>query len=77
MAYVTSGSLRGNSLEIGIALVLQDRFSNQAKDASAAIRRLHNEAKEAVTANLQTADNILGTVYNSLQNVMNQNSSCV
>lgn len=69
MAYVTSGSLRGNSLEIGIALVLQDRFSNQAKDASAAIRILHNEAKEAVTANLQTADSILGTVYNSLQNV--------
>lgn len=69
MAYVTSGSLRGNSLEIGIALVLQDRFSNQAKDASAAIRRLHNEAKEAVTANLQTADSILGTMYQSLQNV--------
>ena len=69
MAYVTSGSLRGNSLEIGIALVLQDRFSNQAKDASAAIRRLHNEAKGAVTANLQTADSILGTMYNSLQNV--------
>ena len=69
MAYVTSGSLRGNSLEIGIALVLQDRFSNQAKDASAAIRRLHNEAKEAVTANLQTADSILGTVYQSLINV--------
>ena len=65
MAYVTSGSLRGNSLEIGIALVLQDRFSNQAKDASAAIRRLHNEAKEAVTANLQTADSILGNVYNN------------
>lgn len=69
MAYVTSGSLRGNSLEIGIALVLQDRFSNQAKDASAAIRRLHNEAKEAVTANLQTADSILDTVYQSLTNV--------
>lgn len=69
MAYVTSGSLRGNSLEIGIALVLQDRFSNQAKDASAAIRRLHNEAKEAVTANLQTANSILGTMYQSLSNV--------
>jgi TP901 family phage tail tape measure protein len=69
MAYVTSGSLRGNSLEIGIALVLQDRFSNQAKDASAAIRRLHNEAKEAVTANLQTADSILGNVYNGFLNV--------
>lgn len=69
MAYVTSGSLRGNSLEIGIALVLQDRFSNQAKDASAAIRRLHNEAKEAVTANLQTADSILGNAYNGFLNV--------
>jgi TP901 family phage tail tape measure protein len=69
MAYVTSGSLMGNSLEIGIALVLQDRFSNQAKDASAAIRRLHNEAKEAVTANLQTADSILGNVYNGFLNV--------
>ena len=69
MAYVTSGSLRGNSLEIGIALVLQDRFSNQAKDASAAIRRLHNEAKEAVTANLQTADSILGNVYDGFLNV--------
>lgn len=69
MAYVTSGSLRGNSLEIGIALVLQDRFSNQAKDASAAIRRLHNEAKEAVTANLQIADSILGNVYNGFLNV--------
>lgn len=69
MAYVTSGSLRGNSLEIGIALVLQDRFSNQAKDASTAIRRLHNEAKEAVTANLQTADSILGNVYNGFLNV--------
>jgi TP901 family phage tail tape measure protein len=56
-------------LEIGIALVLQDRFSNQAKDASAAIRRLHNEAKEAVTANLQTADSILGNVYNGFLNV--------
>lgn len=69
MAYVTSGSLRGNSLEIGIALVLQDRFSNQAKDASAAIRKLHNEAKEAVTANLQTAEGILGNVYDGFLNV--------
>lgn len=69
MAYVTSGSLRGNSLEIGIALVLKDRFSNQAKDASAAIRRLHNEAKKAVIANLQTADSILGNVYNGFLNV--------
>lgn len=69
MAYVTSGSLRGNSLEIGIALVLQDRFSNQAKDASAAIKRLHNEAKMAVTANLQTAEGILGGIYDGFVGV--------
>nr|DAK21035.1 MAG TPA: minor tail protein [Caudoviricetes sp.] len=69
MAYTTSGSLRGNSLEIGIALVLQDRFSNQAKDASAAIKRLHNEAKMAVTANLQTAEGILGGIYDGFVGV--------
>lgn len=69
MAYITSGSLRGNSLEIGIALVLQDRFSNQAKDASAAIKRLHNEAKMAVTANLQTAEGILGGIYDGFVGV--------
>lgn len=69
MAYTTSGSLRGNSLEIGIALVLQDRFSNQAKDASAAIKRLHNEAKMAVTANLQTAEGILSGIYDGFVGV--------
>lgn len=69
MAYTTSGSLRGNSLEIGIALVLQDRFSNQAKDASAAIKRLHNEAKMAVIANLQIAEGILGGIYDGFVGV--------
>lgn len=39
-------------LEIGIALVLQDRFSNQAREASSQIRRLHQEAKNVTNANL-------------------------
>lgn len=61
LAY-TSGSLTGSNLEIGIALVLQDRFSNQAREASSQIKRLHNEAKMAVTANLQSAKSMADTV---------------
>lgn len=62
MPAYTSGSLTGSNLEIGIALVLQDRFSNQAREASSQIKRLHNEAKMAVTANLQSAKNMADTV---------------
>lgn len=62
MPAYTSGSLTGSNLEIGIALVLQDRFSNQAREASSQIKRLHNEAKLAVTANLQSAKSMADTV---------------
>lgn len=77
MAYVTTGSLRGNALEIGVALVLQDRFSNQAREASAAIRRLHNEAKLAVTANLETASGLLSNLNNSFVDIAAGISSTV
>lgn len=62
MPAYTSGSLTGSNLEIGIALVLQDRFSNQAREASSQIKRLHDEAKMAVTANLQSAKSMADTV---------------
>lgn len=62
MPAYTSGSLTGSNLEIGIALVLQDRFSNQAREASSQIKRLHNEAKMAVTANLQSAKSMADIV---------------
>lgn len=61
MAIVTSGSLSGTQLQIGIALVLKDRFSNEARTASKEIRNLHREAKMAVMANLQTAEILLTT----------------
>lgn len=48
----TSGSPNSGMLEIGISLVLQDRFSNQAREASSQIRRLHQEAKNITNANL-------------------------
>lgn len=77
MAY-TSGSLPSGQLEIGIALVLQDRFSNQAREASSAIKGLHRDAKNAVMANLNTiqaysnistsiADSLAASLVNTIQ----------
>lgn len=65
MPNYTSGSLTGSNLEIGIALVLQDRFSNQAREASGHIKKLHNDAMMAVNANLNTARTIADGVTNA------------
>ncbi len=54
----TSGSPSSGNLQIGIALVLKDRFSNQAREASSSIKRLHQEAKVATNANLQAVRNM-------------------
>lgn len=54
----TSGSPNSGQLQIGIALVLEDRFSNQARTASAEIRRLHQDAKNITNANLAAAQRI-------------------
>lgn len=65
----TSGSPSAGQLEIGVALVLQDRFSNQAREASSVIRSLHRDAKNAVQANLtavQSYANIASGVASSI-----------
>lgn len=65
----TSGSPSAGQLEIGIALVLQDRFSNQAREASSVIRSLHRDAKNAIQANLtavQSYANMASGVANSI-----------
>ena len=49
---LTSGSPGSGLLEVGIALVLKDRFSQQAREASTHIKKLHMDAKNAVNANL-------------------------
>lgn len=54
----TSGSPGAGLLEIGVAIVLQDRFSNQARETSAQIKKLHMDAKNAVNANLQAIQGI-------------------
>lgn len=69
MAGYTSGSPGAGQLEIGIALVLQDRFSNQAREASGVIRQLHRDAKMATNANLQ-AVNTIATSGNEFANRM-------
>ena len=50
-----AGVPKSGMMEIGIALVLHDRFSNQAAQASGAIRKLQQEARMAVQANLNQA----------------------
>lgn len=50
-----SGVPKSGMMEIGIALVLHDRFSNQAAQASAQIRKLQQDAKMAIQSNLSTA----------------------
>lgn len=65
----TSGSPSAGQLEIGIALVLQDRFSNQAREASSVIRGLHRDAKNAVQANLtavQAYTNMFGGIVSNI-----------
>lgn len=54
----STGSPNQGQLQIGIALVLQDRFSNQSREASAQIRRLHNDAKVVTNANLNAVKSL-------------------
>lgn len=56
--YPSVGSPGNAMLQVGIALVLEDRFSNQAREASSSIRRLLNEAKVATNANLSAVRSI-------------------
>lgn len=58
----TPGTMSGSALSVGIAIVLEDRFSNPAGQVSSAIRKLQNEAKQAVTANLEAVKNISSNV---------------
>lgn len=56
------GNLSGTALNIGIAIVLEDRFSNPAAEVSRHIKQLHNEAKSAVYDNLTAAQSIFSGI---------------
>lgn len=76
MAY-TSGSPGAGLLEIGIAIVLQDRFSNQARETSSQIKKLHMDAKNAVNANLQAIQGISAQGMNMSMNAGRKLASIV
>ena len=53
-----SGFVGSSNLTIGVALVLKDQFSNQARAASNAISQLETRAKQAINANLNAAQGL-------------------
>lgn len=58
------GSLSGSALNIGIAIVLEDKFSNPAADINRQIKQLQNDAKAAVYDNLSAAQGIFSNISN-------------
>jgi phage tail tape measure protein, TP901 family, core region len=65
MAMLFSGGVpKSGMMEIGIAMVLHDRFTNQAGQASRAIKGLQNDAMRALQSNLSTAYQI-GSIGNA------------
>ena len=65
MAMMFSGGVpKSGMMEIGIAMVLHDRFTNQAGQASRAIKGLQNDAMRALQSNLSTAYQ-LGSIGNA------------
>lgn len=58
----TPGTMSGSALSVGIAIVLEDRFSNPADKVSAAILKLQRDAKSAVAANLEAVKNISSNI---------------
>ena len=62
MPAYSPGTPSGGLLEIGVALVLQDRFSQPAREANRSIRQLHNDAKAVVGANINMANRLTSMV---------------
>ena len=60
-AFSAGGPGSGN-LDIGVAIVLHDRFSNQARVASSAINALYRDARMAVNANLSALSGVATAV---------------
>ena len=58
MPAYSPGAPGGGLLEIGVALVLQDRFSQPAREANRSIKQLHNDAKAVVSANINMANRL-------------------
>lgn len=79
MPAYTSGIPKSGMLEIGIALVLHDQFTTGMDQASKEVRRLYQDAKQGVIANLHAAvsvgemgENLFGGMISSIAEATNQ-----
>lgn len=75
MPAYTSGIPKSGMLEIGVALVLHDQLTTGMAAADKEVRRLYNQAKNGVIANLQAAasigqmgENLFGGMISAISN---------
>lgn len=54
----TIGSPNSGQLVVGVAIVLHDKFTNQAREASKEMKRLYQDAKQVTNANLSAVRTI-------------------
>lgn len=54
----TIGSPSTGQLQVGIAIVLHDKFTHQAREASKEMKRLHQDAKQVTNANLSAVRSV-------------------
>lgn len=77
MPAYSPGAPSGGLLEIGVALVLQDRFSQPAREANRSIKQLHNDAKAVVTSNLNMARKLTDSLSQKVNFAWNMVSSAI
>ena len=72
MPSYTTGIPSNGLLEVGISMVLRDRFSQPAMNMQSAVRRLNQEAKMANTANLEAASGIVSSLGSMASNAFSR-----
>ena len=69
MSIVTSGTLPQGQLEVGVSMVLYDRFTNPAQRAKKELKTLYSQAQRAVQANLSVANQMASSALGVLNQV--------
>lgn len=72
MPSYTTGTPSNGLLEVGISMVLRDRFTQPAMNMQSAVRRLNQEAKMANTANLEAAYGWVDSIGSAANNAFNR-----
>lgn len=72
MPSYTTGTPSNGLLEVGISMVLRDRFTQPAMNMQSAVRRLNQEAKMANTANLEAAYGWVDSIGSAANNAFSR-----